>query len=86
MPKPVYIRFRREVTMPLGQVHAKGEEYEVASDDEAKKIYGDDIEITRYADGSDYELSLKEQAAERKDAAEDDEKDATKGAKVEAKE
>lgn len=86
MPKDVHFRFRKDLEMPGGQVHPKGEEGHGNADD-LHNVYGDAIEILSYADGSDYELNLKEQAAERKEAANDvvvDEKTmspASKGAK-----
>jgi hypothetical protein len=81
MPKDVHYRLRKDVEMPGGQVHHKGEEGHGSADD-LRKVYGDAIEILRYADGDDYELSLKDQAAERREAAADDgDNAAAKGAK-----
>jgi hypothetical protein len=85
MKKPVIIRFRRDTEMASGAVYHKGAEFELPSPDVAHNLYGDAIEILRYADGEDYELNLREQAAERKEAADDEEQPATKGAKAEAK-
>lgn len=71
MKKAVIIRFRHDAQMDTGAVYAKGAEFELPSPDVARALYGDAIEVLRYADGSDYDLSLREQAAERKEAAED---------------
>jgi hypothetical protein len=48
-----------------------GAEFELPSDDVAHNLYGDAIDIVRYADGEKYDLNLKRQsrAAERREAA-----------------
>lgn len=71
MKKAVIIRFRKDTEMPTGAVYAKGAEFELPSPDVAHNLYGDAIEIVRYADGEKYDLNLREQAAERREAAED---------------
>lgn len=71
MKKAVIIRFRHDTEVSSGAHYAKGAEFELPSPEVAHSLYGDAIEITRYADGSDYEVSLKEQAAHRAAAAED---------------
>jgi hypothetical protein len=65
MKKAVIIRFRHDTTTQTGALYAKGAEFELPSPDVAHNLYGGDIEILRYADGDDYELSLRQQAAER---------------------
>jgi hypothetical protein len=72
MKKAVIIRFRKDTEMPTGAVYAKGAEFELPSDEIAHNLYGDAIDIVRYADGEKYDLNLKEQAAERKEAASED--------------
>lgn len=79
MKKPVIIRFRHDTTVPTGAAYVKGAEFELPSDEVAHTLYGDDIEIVRYSDGEKYDLNLREQAAERKEAAEN-EQPASKGA------
>jgi hypothetical protein len=71
MKKPVIIRFRKDTEVSSGAQYVKGAEFELPSDEVAHNLYGDAIEIVRYADGEKYDLNLKEQAAERRDAAED---------------
>ena len=73
MKKPVIVRFRHDTTTATGHPYVKGTELEVTpGPDVARLLYGTDIDILRYSDGEPYELNLKEQAAERKESAEDD--------------
>lgn len=67
MTKPVHVRFRHE-----GAWGPKGTEAVLTPGvDRGREIYGDTFEVLRYEDGSPYELTLKEQAIEHKEAAED---------------
>jgi predicted alpha/beta-hydrolase family hydrolase len=72
MKKPVRIRFRHDAEMSTGAFYAKGAEFELPSDEVAHNLYGDAIDIISYADGEKYDLNLREQAAERKEAAAED--------------
>lgn len=70
--RAVRIRFRHDTTTATGAEFIKGAEFELPSDTVAHNLYGDDIEIVSYADGEKYDLSLREQAHERKETAVDE--------------